>query len=1107
MVLKFVCVTLGLSGFILLLLSPSLALSEISSSSGSTCRIDNECLDYLHNSLLNKESDESIYQFCEVSYQNSRDCCINPSQCGESYAEDLAQSLRSHSLSITRQAGSDLQSCQLNNLSNLIHSLSSVQSGVCHAGVENCKSSCEDKLEKFKQTFRDCFSIQYPHTIDSVLKKAQSLLESPDCYREIRDVAEKYKRQSLNKQSLFEEGIKAKDIVDCESIKKEASQANLNHLALNVCYQAQAQKQQEEQIKPEPEGIKDQTGQSHGTDDWKQQQEMMHQNQEVIFGYSNNRVQEPTSSLKQGSQKATQSQKQSLSEGQALVGLGAVAGLEALTGATNKESSPIPKQEISMPQSSFSDEISPEEQIRRDKLYAGLFPAGGQGQNTGVSKKQTEAPKGFFKKTVDRVKSAFKKSVDFVKDILPFMDSEKELTAKAEQLCQIKRRLLSLSQVVYQSVKAPQIERQDKEGRRPFDDYDLIRDKPAGVIVKIRKSRKVRKEGLRDTLLDFDTDKLIERFDFLLSLKVNGKPYNKTLCSLENLKKEDVEYKPDLSADPEEVTITAENAYCSFNWSDLKGGYIYKFISLPTKLGKPLGRELGPVKVEILSRLKPKNSLKNEFVEACESSEEFTVNMLEPKSFKVLFTGLTGPYCGKDEKGNPEQAYDTTREEDIKWYLNSTEIRKDFYDMFPVSKRSPNKPEIRLLQKNNLLFFPLGDCDKSLTGIYRDVFSLHHLNLKHKGDRIMAVFDSYYVDYHEEYVKKYGKFAGMAFPQAPSRYIPTPFGDIHIFHGIDTGVAIVQKGYEKQGVFLHELAHTLGQLKEHYPPKKHQTQHYCSQFTVRKKLPRKEKFFFSRDEITGIPCQNYRVTGGLVRERDIKPRLSQEPRRQIWKLLNNQESIMHSSRSIRNNGIYQKWIDRETHQKVLATLKNNLTIPEDFFKRIKMEDFKQRDKLIPIKQTYNNIMNCAFQKRPVITVSGIYDKEKKGKDRFKNFSAQVYEIKKPKNPFSFSKISMKQKEESDYIRVELKRNGHLDQAMIFSRTFHIEFFHKNGRVEQKEMDKVPVFASFFPVCESFDKNDYTVSVKELYMENGVKKEKVLINSALIEWEKDKGIEI
>ena len=192
-----------LSGFILLFFSHSLALSKISTSSSSTCKIDNECLDYLHNSLLNKESDESIYQFCEVSYQNSRDCCINPSQCGESYAEDLAQSLRSHSLGITRQAGSDLQSCQLNNLSNLIHSLSSVQSGVCHAGVENCKSSCESKLEYFKGKFRECFSIQYPHTIDSVLKKAQSPSNNLDCYREIRDVAEKYKRQSLSKQSLF----------------------------------------------------------------------------------------------------------------------------------------------------------------------------------------------------------------------------------------------------------------------------------------------------------------------------------------------------------------------------------------------------------------------------------------------------------------------------------------------------------------------------------------------------------------------------------------------------------------------------------------------------------------------------------------------------------------------------------------------------------------------------------------------------------------------------------------------------------------------------------------------------------------------------------------
>ena len=766
----------------------------------------------------------------------------------------------------------------------------------------------------------------------------------------------------------------------------------------------------------------------------------------------------------------------------------------------NKKSNIILNTTKQLPNSSFSKTIN-------SKKQTNVFQKSKKEQISENHNLQEDTSKGLFKKTVDKAKSVGIKGIDSVKGILPFLDSEKELIEKANQLCNVKKQLVSMSQVVYQSVKAPQIERLDKENKRPFDDYDLIRGKPAGVIVKIRKNRKVRKEGLKDSSLDFDTDKLIEKLGFSLSLKINGKLYNETLCS-SNLKEEDVNYRVNLSkkTDPEEVIITTEPSNCVFTWTDLKNEYIYKFISLPTKLGEPLGQNQGEIKIEILSQLKLKNSIDDSFVKSCEASEGFKANMLDSRSFKVFFTGITGPYCGDYKNKKPRPAFPKTNKKDIEKYLNSKEVRKDFYDMFPISKQRPYKPEISLLQKNNQITFPLGSCEKGLTGIYHDAFSLKNLNLKFGGDRIIAVFDQEYKEHHKEYVKKYGDFLGLAFPNAPFWYIPTPVGDIYSLPAIQTGVAIVQrKEYDRGGVFLHEIAHTLGQLKEHYPPQnKYQKQFYCSQFTSREKLPKKEKLLFSKDEITGVPCDKYRITGGLVKQSDIKFRLSDKGRVQVWKLLNNQKSIMDSPDFIRDyNNTYSKWIDRETYQKVLSTIQNNLKIPEDFFKRIKGYT-KQEPRIIQAKNKYNNLLNCSFQKRPVIVVSGIYNQ--KGKDRFKSFSVKAFHIKNPKNPFSFSKISMEPRKEN-HIKIELKRNGRLDQAMLFSRKFYMEVFFKGGRVEKKEMENTPVFASFFPICESFNEKDYTISVKEVFIENGSKKENTLINSAPIKLEENKGIEI
>ena len=97
----------------------------------------------------------------------------------------------------------------------------------------------------------------------------------------------------------------------------------------------------------------------------------------------------------------------------------------------------------------------------------------------------------------------------------------------------------------------------------------------------------------------------------------------------------------------------------------------------------------------------------------------------------------------------------------------------------------------------------------------------------------------------------------------------------------------------------------------------------------------------------------------------------------------------------------------------------------------------------------------------------------------------------------------KRKEEVNHIKVQLEKNGVLNEEVVLSRDAHIKIYRKNGSIETKEVDTFPLFTSFFPSCNSFSKDIYKISVKEIYMENGIKKENTLIDSAPVEWEQDK----
>ena len=84
------------------------------------------------------------------------------------------------------------------------------------------------------------------YSIEEILEKAKTSVKNQDCYRQMREIAEKYKEQSLNKRALLRESLKSKDIINCKEITRVKNQQALNSLVLSMCYQAQIQKQKQE---------------------------------------------------------------------------------------------------------------------------------------------------------------------------------------------------------------------------------------------------------------------------------------------------------------------------------------------------------------------------------------------------------------------------------------------------------------------------------------------------------------------------------------------------------------------------------------------------------------------------------------------------------------------------------------------------------------------------------------------------------------------------------------------------------------------------------------------------------------------------------------------
>ena len=126
---------------------------------------------------------------------------------------------------------------------------------------------------------------------------------------------------------------------------------------------------------------------------------------------------------------------------------------------------------------------------------------------------------------------------------------------------------------------------------------------------------------------------------------------------------------------------------------------------------------------------------------------------------------------------------------------------------------------------------------------------------------------------------------------------------------------------------------------------------------------------------------------------------------------------------------------------------------------------------------------CKLEKRPVIKVLGVYDK-KDGRIISISIKPKIVLSKYVKNPYEDINLSTVISEEKpeEYIRIQLKKKTNLKEHIIDERIIEISKFYPistyPGHRETRNQNAIPISIDFFPPCDSFDKNNWFILIKE-----------------------------
>ena len=788
-----------------------------------TCKLDQDCLNEFHTVLLSKEDERGIYKSCQTIYDDNKLCCSDFSQCRESWDEGPTQDLANSLSGLSPEA---LSSCELSQLSPLLSVLSGVQDNFCVLGVKNCKEVCKTKLEEVKQSFRRCFSVPANTPIDEMVKKV-STSSAPEgqeiCYQELKKIADKYKEQSLEKTSLLREDLEAKDLVKCEEIKTAQSQQSIGALTVTMCNNAKAQRQKEEQ---EAQAKQKKIEKQKELERKKALERKKRLEEQAKRRKAEQRIRAAEQRRRAEQRKKAQAQAKAPPRRQppppTRPATRNKAPVPPKKPATNPASAPQSTKKVAnktlktSPENSETSFSSQTKSTSTNSLTEGELNA--------IQLAQADIPSGSCPVSMPEIKST----------------------------------------VVFQSVEAPQIEPMDEQAHPPYDNYDLVWNKPAGVLVELDQAN-----------MDKETE-------FHLVISIEGTTYFIDKCFHEPF---------------EEIMIASSEKYCDFKQSDFKEKDFYKFFPLPMSANFLRDKK----NIRVAFELSPKGYIENH---ACVKKSGFNFNIIETGDLSLTWARLK-PY----EKNCPYKATPFSKVEE---FANSDEVLKRIPSMFPTTGvisrvfrfKKDRADYIQGYCNNNLAVDHPGV--QETQGLLSDIDWLEQLRAHNGYDKIFAVVPGDYFLFHNIYYKnrddpnddtKYPP-AGMMLPPLWDPAIDPELAettDIHI-EGINYGgswnVAFVHSDEIDTGTVSHELGHTLGQGRDLY-----KEEELCRHFY----LDEPNSCFRNRF----IP--QFLHTG----REDNKP---------FWELSDRKKYSIMGGQS----GIKKQWIDRETYQKILSAIVSNL---------------------------------------------------------------------------------------------------------------------------------------------------------------------------------------
>ncbi len=543
-----------------------------------TCKVDNECLTHLKEELLNKDSKDSFYNLCKYAHSTYKNCCSNPESCKGNYGREVVQDLNSNSGSLVKDSGDSFQNCQLSNLSNLSNILSNTQGELCSQGVENCEIDCDNELLNFKKTFKDCFNINHPHTINSVLKESKS--NNSACFKEIKEISRKFKDQTLNKGSFFKEDITHEDIVRCDEIEKERSRDNLNSLVLNVCERAKGQQEQQEQM----------TG--------NQQEQLGPRDHLNYLQFEEPKIQKTERQIEEEKARVerAEAKKREIENPKVLSDFDKLNDKQKRDFLKNKYQHLKPYEQEAI---GNSEKISRWSIADREKQEEEIAEAKRIEEESRLSYKA----KKLGTKVLGGLSSIGNLAGSGVNKVASLFSKDSKAQANSPSFI--------LNQMVYQSVVAPQIEPlKEQELQKPenpvFTSYDLVKEKSAGVLVEIKKNK-----NFNDEHKKFVLKMIIQKHEEVKQSKQEIQCLNG-----EDLKKSD----------------------CSFSLKDFKeNDNLKKFITLPMKNNEILGEEQNNTKIII--KLVEQNET-NIGIDNIISQVNFYVNIIETQNLLLGLTRI-----------------------------------------------------------------------------------------------------------------------------------------------------------------------------------------------------------------------------------------------------------------------------------------------------------------------------------------------------------------------------------------------------------------------------------------------------------------------------------